>query len=229
MAKNTSKHDISTVCELLLKEWADQYPPEKVASLQAKAQSLTLTITETKEKLDKLVAAEKRLSCLAEPLGATIPTLNKALAAYVEFTKEYGDLGVSPSIPITDMQKTISEYVAALGEYMGEVHAAYFDNLDDVRHTIAGLTSLRDLMENLAQIPSIIRRDFFPASPDRRKPIIRDLCRRFKSLTESQIFSNCPSIPNPLIKEPMDKEEYNSLCQARKQAEKAADILKYHR
>ena len=229
MPKPHTKQDDSTVCERVLKEWSDHYPPEKVSALQAKAQSIGYAITETKLKLDKLVCAQKRLSSLSEPLGATIPTLTKALAAYTEFTAEYGDLGVSPSIPITDMQKTISEYVASLAAYMVDVHKAYFSNLDSVKMTIGQLTSLRDLYENLAQIAVTIRKEYFPTEESRRKPIVRELCRRFKALENVGFFGMSPDIENPLLSERISREEFVSLSKVWKEAKATEQVLRTYR
>lgn len=229
MAKQNTKKDDSTICERLLKEWSDHYPPEKVSALQAKAQSLSHAINETNLKLDKLIYAQKRLSCLAEPLGATIPTLNKALAAYTDFTAEYGDLGVSPSIPITDMQKTISDYISSLAAYMGDVHKAYFANLDSVKMTIGQLTALRDLYDNLAQIAVTIRKEYFPTDPSRRKPVVRELCRRFKALENMGYVGMSPDIDNPILAERISREEFSSLNKVWKEAKETEQVLRTYR
>ena len=230
MSQKKKQHDTSTICDLLLKEWSDTYPPEKVNALMTKADSLSYTLKDTNEQFTKLSLAKSRLMDLSNHLVPIIGEMTTAIGKRNEFIAQYGDLGVECSIPQSTMEETIQSYVKALDEYAVKVNEAYFANLENVRHTIAYITSLRDFYAELAAIINSIRKEYFPTAPDRRKPIVRDLYRRFKSLADNKIFFGiCPDIPNPLIKKPMDRDEHTSLMKVRKEANHTASVLKASR
>lgn len=227
MPTKTSKPDTSTIVELLLREWSDHYPKEKVSALFAKANSLSYTITELDEKITSLTIAKSRLEDLSVPLSRVVSDLSTAISKRDDFIGEYGDLGMSMPIPQDEMKATLSMYTDTLTAYSKSVHDAYFANLEQIKTIRKNLGSLKDFYGALATIITTIRESFFKVEESRRKPIIRDLYRHFKSLADNFDFDNLnPSMPNPLLHTTIDKEEFNGLFHVRKNAKKAAQILK---
>ena len=230
MAKKPQKFDTSTVSELLVKEWADHYPPETIATLNAKAQSLTYTITSTKEDYTKLSLAKSRLDDLTSTLPPIITALDGSIKKRQDFISTYGDLGATLKIPYETMDATLRSYTEALADYSLQVTERYFANLKEIENTLAYLTSLRDLYRDIAAIPAVIRMDFLKTPEDRRKPIIRELYRLFKAVADNHLFFGlAPTIENPLMPSKMDAEEFKSLCNVRKEAQKFSEILKASR
>lgn len=230
MAQKTKQHDTSTICDLLLKEWLDNYPPEKVTTLMSKADSLSYTLKETNEQYLKLTVAKNSLTDLSNALTPVLSSLFTAISKRADFVNQYGDLGVQCDIPQSTMEETVKTYVKAINDYAVKVNDAYFANLKEVGHTLAYLTSLRNLYADLAATINSIRKDYFPTAPERRKPIVRDLYRRFKAIEENKLFFGmCPDIPNPLVKNPMDRQEHTSLMKVRKEASHTASVLKTSR
>ncbi len=230
MAKKPQKLDTSTISELLVKEWADHYPPETIGALNAKAQALTYTITSTQEEFTKLSLAKSRLGDLTSLLPPIITSLDEALKKRQDFLATYGDLGATPLIPYETMDATLRSYTDVLADYSSQVSERYFKNLKDVESTIAYLTSLRDLYRDIAAIAAVIRMDFLKTPEDRRKPIVRELYRLFKAVADNHLFFALdPNIENPLIPSKIDAEELKSLCNVRREAQKFADILKASR
>lgn len=230
MAKKPQKFDTSTVSELLVKEWSDHYPPETIATLNAKAQSLTYTITSTKEDFTKLSLAKSRLDDLTSTLPPIITDLDGSIKKRQDFISTYGDLGATLKIPYETMDATLRSYTEALADYALQVTERYFANLKEIENTLAYLTSLRDLYRDIAAIPAVIRMDFLKTPEDRRKPIIRELYRLFKAVADNHLFFGlAPTIENPLIPSKMDAEEFKSLCNVRKEAQKFSEILKASR
>ena len=227
MAKKTENLDTSSISELLVKEWADHYPQETVNQLQAKAQSLTYTINTTKEDHTKLTIAKSRLEALITPVPKLLSELSKALSARQEFIAEYGDLGVPLNPPPETIQSEILIMSKALTDYGEKVYKAYFSNLDAVAKTIVQLENLRNLYQDLATIPTVIRTNLLKTDPSRRKPIYRELYRLFKSVGDNYIFlANAPTIDNPLLASKIDPEEFKSLETAKRNAAKFAALLK---
>ena len=230
MAKKLQKLDTSTISELLSKEWSDHYPPETVSVLNAKAQSLTYTIESTRELLTKLSVAKSRLGELTSLLPPIINSLDEALKKRQDFLHTYGDLGAKLTIPYEQMDVTLRSFTDVLNDYAEQVTKGYFSNINEVENSIAYLTSLRDLYRDMATIPTVIRMEFLKTPEDRRKPIVRELYRLFKAVADNQIFFGLdPNIENPLIPSKIDAEEFKSLCNVRKEAQKFADILKASR
>lgn len=230
MAKKPQKLDTSTLSELLVKEWADHYPPETIGTLNTKAQALTYTITSTKEDLTKLYLAQSRLGDLTSLLPPIITSLDEALKKRKDFLNTYGDLGATLIIPYETMDAAIRSYTDVLADYAQQVTERYFKNINDVESTIAYLTGLRDLYRDIAAIPAVIRMDFLKTPEDRRKPIVRELYRLFKAVADNLVFTGLdPNIENPLIPSKIDAEEFKSLCNVRREAQKFADILKASR
>lgn len=227
MAKKTENLDTSSISELLVKEWADHYPQETVNQLQAKAQYLTYTINTTKEDHTKLTIAKSRLEALITPVPKLLSELSKALAARQEFISEYGDLGVPLNPPPETIQSEILIMSKSLTDYGAKVYKAYFANLDAVAKTIVQLENLRNLYQDLATIPTVIRTNLLKTDPSRRKPIYRELYRLFKSVGDNNIFlANAPTIDNPLLSSKIDPEEFKSLETAKRNAAKFAALLK---
>lgn len=230
MAKKPQKLDTSTLSELLVKEWADHYPPETIGTLNAKAQALTYTITSTQEDFTKLSLAKSRLGDLTSLLPPIITSLDGALKKRQDFLNTYGDLGATLKIPYETMDATLRSYAEALADYSCQVSERYFKNLKEVESTIAYLTSLRNLYRDIAAIPAVIRMDFLKTPEDRRKPIVRELYRLFKAVADNHLFFGLdPNIENPLIPSKIDAEEFKSLCNVRREAQKFADVLKASR
>lgn len=227
MAKNNKSFDYSTVCDQLLKEWMDQYQQDKVSALMAKSNSLTYTINTTNEEYTKLSLAKSRLNELYEPLKGVVPYILNAIEKRKAFIDEYGDLGVPLSIPPETIEHTVCQFEFALTDYANKVNDRYFANLDEVRKTLAYVTALRDFYQNLALAITIIRDSYFKTDKERRKPIVRELYRIFKALADNHlIFGIAPSIANPLIKQPIAAEEFESLEKARREADKTAKVIK---
>jgi len=230
MAKKPQKLDTSTLSELLVKEWADHYPPETIGTLNAKAQALTYTITSTQEDFTKLSLAKSRLGDLTSLLPPIITSLDGALKKRQDFLAAYGDLGATIKIPYETMDATLRSYTDALADYALQVTERYFKNLKDVERTLHYLTHLRDLYRDIAAIAAVIRMDFLKTPEDRRKPIVRELYRLFKAVADNLVFTGLdPNIENPLIPSKIDAEEFKSLCNVRREAQKFADILKASR
>ena len=230
MAKKPQKLDTSTLSELLVKEWADHYPQETIGTLNTKAQALTYTITSTKEDLTKLSLAKSRLGDLTSMLPHIITSLDGALKKRQDFLATYGDLGATLKIPYETMDATLRSYTDALADYALQVTERYFKNLKEVERTLYCLTHLRDLYRDIAAIPAVIRMDFLKTPEDRRKPIVRELYRLFKAVADNLVFTRLdPNIENPLIPSKIDAEEFKSLCNVRREAQKFADILKASR
>ena len=230
MAKKSLQLDTSTISELLVKEWADHYPQEKVTSLINKADSLSLTIASMQEHLTKLTVAKAHLDKLSVPLSNAVAAVADALAKRQDFVSAYGDLGVSLAVPPETISATLSDYTRIISDYALHITEAYFANLKEVESTLARLASLRDCYRDLAAISTTIRKDYIPTPPDRRKPIVRELYRLFKAVADNHgFFGLDPNIENPLIPSKIDAEEFKSLCNVRREAQKFADILKRSR
>ena len=230
MAKKAQKLDTSTISELLVKEWADHYPPETIGTLNAKAQALTYTITSTQEDLTNLSIAKSRLGDITSLLPPIIASLDEALKKRQDFLATYGDLGATLKIPYETIDATLRSYTNALADYALQVTERYFKNLKEVENTLNCLTHLRDLYRDIAAIPAVIRMDFLKTTEDRRKPIVRELYRLFKAVSDNHLFFGLdPNIENPLIPSKIDVEEFKSLCNVRREAQKFADILKASR
>lgn len=227
MAKKAPQLDTSTISDLLVKEWADHYPQEKVTSMLNKADSLSFTISSTQEQFTKLTVAKSLLDELSTPLSNAVSAVADALAKRQHFISTYGDLGVSLAVPPETITATLSEYTRHISDYALHITEAYFANLKDIESTIARLTSLRNLYRDLAAIATTIRKEYVPTQPDRRKPIIRELYRLFKAVADNTIFLGLsPTINYPLLPQTIDKDEYQSLCAARREAQKFAELLK---
>lgn len=227
MAKKPTIPDTSTVSELLVKEWLDKYTQEVVSSLNSKAQSLTYTINSTQEEFTKLTLAKSRLDDLTSTLPPIITSLDGAIKKRQDFIATYGELGASLKIPYETMDATLRSYTDNLADYAVQVTERYFANLSQIEKTLAYLTSIRDLYQDLATIPTVIRMNFLKTPEDRRKPIIRELYRLFKSVADNHIFFGMdPHIENPLIPNKIDEGEFKSLCAVRKEADMFARILK---
>ena len=227
MSKKPQEIDSRTISELLVKEWADHYPPEKTSSLQAKAQSLTYTINATNDEYTKLVLAKSRLDDLTSALTPIITSLDSALEKRQDFISTYGDLGATPEIPYETMDSTLRLYTESLDSYAVKVTEGYFSNLKEIKASLEALTNLRNLYQDLAAIPSVIRNEFLKTTEDRRKPILRTLYRLFKSVAENQAFTPPdPSVSIPLVQNKIDETEHDSLLAARKEAKKFANLLK---
>ena len=230
MAKKPKIPDTSTITELLVKEWSDHYPPETISALNAKAQSLSYTITSTQEEYTKLTIAQGKLDNLTSMLPPLITSLDVSLMRRQDFIKEYGDLGAVLKVPYETMDATLRSYVEYLNDYAKQVRDRYFSNLEEVRKSLAYLTHLRDLYRDIAAIPAVIRMDFLKTPEDRRKPIIRELYRLFKAVAENHLFFGLdPNIENPLIPNKIDAAEFKSLCNVRKEAERFAELIKTSR
>ena len=230
MAKKPNIPDTSTISELLVKEWADHYPKETIGNLLAKAQSLTYTISTTQEDLAKLSLAKSRLGDLTSLLPPIIASLDDAMKKRQGFISEYGDIGADLDIPYETMDATLRSYENVLCSYATKVQEKYFANLKEIETTLAYLNSLKNLYEDLAAIPSVIRNDFLKTPEDRRKPILRNLYRLFKAVADNNLFMGiAPTFENPLIPGKLDSAEFKSLCAVQKEAKRFADILKSSR
>lgn len=230
MAKKPNIPDTSTISELLVKEWADHYPQETIGSLLAKAQSLAYTISTTQENLTKLSLAKSRLGDLSSLLPPIITSLDEAMKKRQDFISEYGDLGAALEIPYETMDSTLRSYANALCAYATKVQEKYFSNLEEIETTLKYLTSLKNLYQDLADITFVIRTDFLKTPEDRRKPILRNLYRRFKAVADNTLFMGLvPTFDNPLIPVKIDSAEFKALCAVRKEAKRFAEILKASR
>lgn len=233
MAKKPNIPDTSTISELLVKEWAAHYPQKTIGSLLAKAQSLAYTISTTQENLTKLSLAKSRLGDLTSLLPPIITSLDEAMKKRQDFISEYGDLCAlyaAIEIPYETMDSTLRSYSNALCAYATKVQEKYFANLKEIETTLTYLNSLKNLYEDLAAIPSVIRNDFLKTPEDRRKPILRNLYRLFKSVADNNLFMGiAPTVENPLIPGKIDSTEFKALCAVKKEAKRFAEILKASR
>lgn len=227
MASNTPQFDTSTICDLTLKAWLDQYPQEKTSALQDKYLSLERYLRDAIEKHTKLAIARVKLDDLTKGLEPVLPILLTAAQKRQNFQLEYGDLGVSPQTSYDTIEKMVRHCYEEISQYAANVEAAYFKNLDEADKSIAYLRSLKDFYQTLFNAIVKIRDSYFKTEPNRRKPVIRDLCRNFTSLADNnRIFGIAPTIENSLYSRKMDKAEYDSLLAVRREAGKTADILK---
>lgn len=227
MAQDTPKFDTSTICDLTLKAWLDQYPQEKTAALQDKYLTLDRYIREATEKYTQLALAKEKLDHLTKGLLPVLPLIQTAAAEREKFKSEYGNLGVSPQTSYETIEKMVKQCYDDISQYATAVEAEYFKNLNAAEASIAYLTALRDFYKTLFNAVVKIRDGYFKTEPNRRKPIIRDLYRDFSALAENKLICGvAPSIENSLYDRKIDKAEYDSLVAVRREAGKTADILK---
>jgi len=228
MANSPKEHDTSTICDLVLKGWLNQYPPEKTSALQDKYLALNGVIKTTSEKLTHLKTAQKKLNHLTEGLVPVLGIIGTANFERQEFIAEYGNLGVKFPRSYAEVEDLLTSLKDEFAAYAKNVEAAYFSNLADVESTLTALTALRDFYQTLFSLVVKIRDEYFKEKPDRRKPIVRDLYRLFSALAENRMFCGlAPTITTPYLPTTrLDKGEYDSLVAVRRQAEKAATALK---
>ena len=227
MSKPSKDDETYTVLDHLFKVWLDQYPPEKTTTLQDRYLSLDKTVRELNQKYITLETAKTRLSNLYKPLSDALAYLDAARCSYDDFVKAYGDLGVSTPTPKETMETTIASYIGEMKTYADKVNAAYLSNLETARKNIDHIYALRNLYADLFKAITTICDSYFKTEPDRRKPLVRDLYRIFNSIgSNHSFFGAAPTIEDSLISPPIDKGEWDSLLALRREAEKAAKVIK---
>lgn len=230
MSKPSKDDETYTVLDHLFKVWLDQYPPEKTTALQERYLFLDKTIRELNQKYITLETAKDRLSNLWQPLSQCLGGLQSAAFARNEFIAAYGDLGITPQTPYNTIAETIKTYGEELQSYGYAVEKTYLSNLDSARKQIDHIYALRNLYADLFKAITTIRDSYFKTEPNRRKPIIRDLYRIFNSIgSNHSFFGAAPTIEDSLISPPIDKGEWDSLLALRREAEKAATVIKSSR
>lgn len=227
MATDTPKFDTSTICDLTLKAWLDQYPHEKTSALQDKYLTLERYLRDATEKHTQLSLAKEKLNDLTRGLEPVLPMILSAATKRAEFQQHYNEHIISPQTSYETIEKMVRQCYDDISQYAANVEAAYFTNLDAAEKSIAYLSSLRDFYKTLFNAVVKIRDSYFKTDPNRRKPVIRDLYRDFSALSENKLICGvAPSIEDSLYSHKIDKAEYDSLLAVRREAKTTVDILK---
>lgn len=205
MSINTQKPDTSTICDKILKEWSDSYPKEKLDTLlQAKVKTLETAIFKTKEKLDNLTRASMALDDMTSPLLSVQKSLQAAIAKRRSFIAAFGDGGVTTPHSVEDMEATTNQYIQELNSFADQIRESFLKNLSFVSDILKSIEALRYLYQNLRDTILTINDQYFKTPPDRRKPIVRDLIRRFSQIASNNMSSSILTLTPSLLKEKYD-------------------------
>ena len=184
MPNSNKKIDTDTICDKLLQEWVDSFPEEKIEIIKIKARNLESAYLKTKEQLDTLTRAKNSLDELTSPLMSVMVSMKSAIATKKNFINSFGDCGITTAHSPEEMEEAVHGFCNELQEYADKVKEAFMGNLTAVSSVLDALNSLCSTYKQIYAIIEIINSQYFKTEQCRRKPIIRDLIRRFQSLAD---------------------------------------------
>ena len=232
MAKKVEKNDGSTACELIFKEWLDSFSEESVAKLKEKSENLTGTIAEMKEKTEILKKAREEFMDNYKELPNLAKGIQDVAKGRMKFLQKYGTCGIEQFPSLGDITAQMAFCIDSLNEYGKKAYEKYFQKLSAFTEVVGCMEHLKKFYSNMADIIDTIRNVYFKELPDRRKPIVRELYRKFSdfNISESEgpvwLYYFSPDTANPYIDKPMDTKEYNAILNVLSRCRVTAKAIK---
>lgn len=220
MGKPKYMNDTGTIADLLLKQWSDSYPPEKRAEIKSKAAAIDTSCAKTRERIDTLKRAQIAIDDLSVPLLSVLRNMEDAVSKHRNFLNAFGDGGVKIDHTPEQMDDTITSYCNELTSFSDRIKEAYLQDCKLKDSLLTCILYLRDIYISIADIADIIDNQYFKTPSDRRKPILRDLIRRFQELGSRNENKLTYLLPSKMAEAAM--ENYKS----DKTAEKVIDAMK---